>query len=337
MFLLKLRRVWLLATSSALACSGEDASPLQSSDAGRRGDADAHAAAGPGAAPDARVREVDAGDAAMVDAGVHVRDGGLGELPWQACVPDSVHVFGTLEGRSIDLVRPTYSHNVGATAVYVSFGIDGAARYASASAAFLSEPTAHAPTEAITSTLRLEAPDPYAGRDLCGGRSTVGYRDGDKVLVVMERVSSVTCPGTPVSGRLVLEDKRLNGELDGHTYRETGTNQGACLGAGWTDPEGCQGVDLDDNAQLNLTTEDDLPSMGRRGSITGGRMTLRDPSGRETGIYCVGGGAPFTRAADDLLDMTVTLDSFSSAGSCDGNEALGSLTFCLQDSALASP
>jgi hypothetical protein len=64
-------------------------------------------------------------------------------------------------------------------------------------------------------------------------------------------------------------------------------------------------------------------------------MTFRDRDKRETGVFCVSGGAPFTRAQNDLLDMTVTLDSFTKAGSCDDNQALGSLTFCIQDSALA--
>jgi hypothetical protein len=90
--------------------------------------------------------------------------------------------------------------------------------------------------EAIASAIQLEAPDPYADRELCGGRSTVGYRDGDKVLVVMNRVASVRCPGTPVRGRLELKNKLLNGELDGHAYRDAGTNQGVWLGAGWTNP-----------------------------------------------------------------------------------------------------
>ncbi|HEX6241802.1 MAG TPA: hypothetical protein VFZ61_12930 [Polyangiales bacterium] len=99
----------------------------------------------------------------------------------------NVHVFGELEGRSIDIVHPSHSFSLGNSFVGVNFGVQAQTYYAGAHAehSFVREPSASGLTPVRYSRIQLEAPDLYADRELCADSAASGMWDKQRVAVFM--------------------------------------------------------------------------------------------------------------------------------------------------------
>ena len=130
-------------------------------------------------------------------------------------------------------------------------------------------------------------------------------------------------------GSIRVMGASVSGDVDGRHFAGAIASQSATSTGDETSTEQLEIAGV----ELSLTTDD--PTLERAtGMIVDGRLTFTDKDGKVTGVYCVPAGAKFTRNTDDALAVAGPLTGLSKAGTCADNKALGSLTFCVQESFL---
>jgi len=239
------------------------------------------------------------------------------------CNEKRVTIVGELDGAPLEIIHPTRTFSIGPGGVQVDFGLSSFGTDAFVSGlwqfgTFLNEIPDGEPSPLGTARLRLEAPDPRSGIELCADGAAIGRRSkpDSQMGYVMTRLVPLVCPGTPVEGSLTI-DERLHGTVDGRALDAPVSSN--------SDQKGAQFV-ASPQAVLPLVT-DDATGTALSGQVTGGRVELLEAPNVTGDIYCVG-QAQFARPTPGAFN--VTLSGLSKIGSCRTSPSIGRATVCVQ-------